>query len=59
MIKREGGSLNVFIKERFQLDEIFLVYSTLWVQLVLVVCYTPYLIVRIEGTYSSSSIPHT
>ena len=30
------------------------VYSTLWVQSVLVVCYTPYLIVRIVLTYSTT-----
>ena len=28
MIKREGGSIYVFIKGRFQLDEIFLVART-------------------------------
>ena len=28
MIKREGGSLNVYITGRFQLDEIFLVART-------------------------------
>ena len=28
MIKREGGSLNEYIKGRFQLDEIFLVART-------------------------------